>query len=232
VGVALLSLSLLFVVNKLRSKSMLSRVSGWMIVFLVVAVLAGGLLHGINRKSASDFTEGRTDIWSVAWNKFLERPIVGYGYDSWRDDLVSRLPGEYALTSEIAAHIRGGYHNQYLTLLAEDGLIAFLPALAIFWLLSRWSYSLAVQKLPSAVNGQMILFGCCFLLVRAGIESPGLFGSGQGPPDYLAYCFLAIVVSQVSAYEDALSAMISKNQLRCAVAGLRRASLAHSGSSV
>ena len=34
----------------------------------------------------SDATEGRWDLWQVALEKFSERPIIGYGYESAHDD--------------------------------------------------------------------------------------------------------------------------------------------------
>ena len=33
-------------------------------------------------------SEGRSHLWSVGIQKFTERPLFGYGYESWRDDLV------------------------------------------------------------------------------------------------------------------------------------------------
>jgi hypothetical protein len=49
---------------------------------------------------------------------------------------------------------------------------------------------------------QWALFACLFLLLRANVEVPGLFGYAQDPADYLAYVFMAIVVSRFSTEED------------------------------
>jgi O-antigen ligase len=127
---------------------------------------------------------------------------MGYGFDSWRDDLVSRLPGEYRLTSYDAINLAGGYHNEYLTLLAEQGLVGLFPVMAVFIFLLRCSWKLAFRPSATWRNGQWALFGCIFLLLRASVEAPGLFGYSQEPADYLAFIFLAIVASRFSVEED------------------------------
>jgi O-antigen ligase len=202
IGVTLLSFIVLLGWGSLHSKSLLVRVSGWLLVLAVALVTTGTILM-INSKTIESLTEGRSDLWTVAWEKFLERPITGYGYESWRDDLISRRPGLYALTGPIAIQTAGGYHNQYLTILAEDGLIVFIPALAIFWSLLRECHRLAKTGDASMANGRIIMMAGLFLLLRAGVEAPGLLGYGQEPADYLAYCFLAVVISQISIQESA-----------------------------
>jgi O-antigen ligase len=141
-------------------------------------------------------------LWSVGIQKFVERPLFGYGYESWRDDLVSRLPGEYGLTFDLAKNLGGGYHNEYISLLAEEGLIGVLAASLILWLLMRSTWLLAFRRWATVGTRQWALLACLFLLLRANVEVPGLFGYAQEPADYLAYVFLAIVVSRFSAEED------------------------------
>jgi O-antigen ligase len=147
-------------------------------------------------------TEGRSHLWSVGIQKFGERPLFGFGYESWRDDLVSRLPGEYDLTFDLAKNLGGGYHNEYISVLAEEGLIGALAAGLIIWLLIRLSWLLAFRRWATMETRQWALFACVFLLLRANVEVPGLFGYAQDPADYLAYLFLAMVVSRFSAEED------------------------------
>ena len=173
----------------------------WLVVLGLVAAIAWGT-QVITFRQMSAATEGRWDFWCVAWQKFTERPLMGYGFDSWRDDLVSRLPGQYRLTSYDAINLAGGYHNEYLTLLAEQGLAGFFPVMALFIFLLSCSWKLAFRRPATWTNGQWALFGCLFLLLRGGVEAPGLFGYGQEPADYLAFIFLAIVVSRLSVEED------------------------------
>jgi O-antigen ligase len=116
--------------------------------------------------------------------------------------LASRVAGgEYFHTSKSIIS-DGAYHNQYITLLAEEGLVGFVPAMAIVWMLLRCCRWLAWRTSIPAINRYMILLGCLFLLLRATVEVPGLFGFANDPADYLAYCFVAVVVSRMSLHED------------------------------
>ncbi len=191
----------LLLLNGAVSRNPIKRLFTWLSVIALVAAIAWGT-QVITFAQMSSATEGRWDFWSVAWQKFTERPLVGYGFDSWRDDLVSRLPGEYRLTSYDAINLAGGYHNEYMTLLAEQGIVGFLPVIALFIFLWRCSWKLAFQPSVTWRNGQWALFGCIFLLLRAAVEAPGLFGYGQEPADYLAFIFVAIVASRFSIEED------------------------------
>ncbi len=157
----------------------------------------------------SSITEGRWDLWYVALRKFAERPIVGSGYDSWRDDLASMLPGAYPLTRYMAKNIVGGYHNEYLALLAEQGLVGFFSGMVLVCFLFSLCWRAAFRRWNMRHNGQWVLFACIFLLLRAGLEIPGLFGDGSEPADFLAYMFVAIVISRFSREEDFLRANTS-----------------------
>ena len=55
---------------------------------------------------------GRTELWALGWDRFLERPLAGYGFDS----LAALLSG--------AAMQVGQLHNGYLDLLIQGGAIA------------------------------------------------------------------------------------------------------------
>jgi O-antigen ligase len=183
--------------------------SKWVLWRAATALLAtGALLGGIaliafaSDKDLSSASEGRSHLWSVGLRKFAERPLFGYGYESWRDDLVSRLPGEYDLTYDLAKSLGGGYHNEYVSVLAEEGLIGAGAAALIVWLLLRSSWLLTFRQWATVHTMEWPLFACIFLLLRANFEVPGLFGYAQDPVDYLAYIFLAIVLSRFSVEED------------------------------
>jgi len=203
-AIAVLSFYVFLTWSSLQSKSLFVRVSG-LLVFVAVSASAMGTVLALDADKLASITEGRSDLCRVAWSKFMQRPISGFGYESWRDDLVSLLPGKYVnLTAQIATRNAGSYHNQYLTILAEEGLIAFIPAVAIIWTLLKYCHWLATYKLISATNGRLIMMACLFMLLRAGVEVPGLFGYSQEPADYLAYCFLAVVISQASNQQAAV----------------------------
>lgn len=203
VGILVVSVSILLLANGIMSRSYLKNFFTWLTIFGMIAAIIWAT-QVVTFSDMSKLTEGRWDFWSVAWQKFTERPLLGYGFDSWRDDLVSRLPGQYRLTSYDAINLAGGYHNEYLTMLAEQGLVGFVPVIALFLFLLRCSWKLAFQRVVTWRHTQWALFGCLFLLLRATVEAPGLFGYGQEPADYLAFIFLAIVVSRFSVEEDFL----------------------------
>jgi|SRR5271165_5942548 len=202
--VALSGVIVLFV-RAARSVGLMTRVLAWIGLAVCVAGMVAFVFH-VPFSRMSSITEGRWDLWSVACQKFMESPFLGFGFESWRDDLVSRLPGEYKLTFVIALNIAGGYHNEYLTMLAEQGLIGFVPTIAFFWLVWHSSLKLAIRHSNTWKGGYWALFACSFLFVRALVEIPGLFGYGQEPADYLAYIFVAIVISRFSREEDHLRA--------------------------
>jgi len=185
----------------LRSKSVSTRVAttllalGTILAGLVIVTMASD-------QEVNHATEGRSHLWSVGLQKFVERPLFGFGYESWRDDLVSRLPGEYDLTFDLAKSLGGGYHNEYISVMAEEGLIGMFAVFLIAWLLLRSSWLLAFHRWSAVHASDWPLFAAIFLLLRANFEVPGLFGYAQDPVDYLAYLFLAIVLSRFSVEED------------------------------
>ncbi len=186
VAVFVLSGLTLLAINALRSRRS--------IVFGAGLTLAASMIVGLvlaialpDSRDLSAFTEGRWDLWSVAVHKFSERPILGYGYQSVQDD---------------STFIPGGYHNVFLTAAAEQGVVGAAPVVYLYWVLLCYCWKLAFRRPQTWRNGQWALVGFLLLLIVATIEVGGLFGSAQGPGDFLAYIFLAIVVSRFSQEED------------------------------
>jgi O-Antigen ligase len=205
IGILLMSGLVAIGLHWLGARSFVLRVSGFTIDSRKMVIIS----------------EGRTVLWSVAWSKFLEKPLSGHGYESWQDDLASRIAGgEYFHTSTSIIG-NGAYHNQYITLLAEEGLVGFVPAMAIVWMLLRCCRWLAWRTSIPAISRKVILLACVFMLLRAAVEVPGLFGYANDPADYLAYCFVAVVVSRISLHEDGrrltLSRLTSEPQFAMAV---------------
>jgi O-antigen ligase len=191
----------------IRSNKLLYKVGGW-ICLVVCTILLIIAIHNTPIKEINKLSEGRIDLWSVAWDKFLERPIFGNGFDSWDDDLVSRLPGEYRMASLVAKNLAGGgYHNEYLTMLAEQGIVGTIPALYFFGFFFATCWKLSFRQSATWHHGNWALFGCLVILLRASVEIPGLFGyGGQEPADYLCFLFVALAVSRLSIEEDYLRA--------------------------
>ena len=219
-GILLLSALVATGLHWLRARSFVLRVSGFLTLLLLTSVIVASVITIDSRKWVT-ISEGRTVAWSVAWSKFLERPLSGYGYESWQDDLAARLAGGEYFHTSTSLIANGGYHNQYITLLAEEGLVGFLPAMAIVGMLLRCCRWLAWRTSIPTISRQVILLGCLFLLLRAAVEVPGLFGYANDPADYLAYCCVAVVVSRMSVEEDSrrltLRRLSSEQQFSVAV---------------
>jgi O-antigen ligase len=179
------SVLILAALSALHSRQGLLRLGGSVlaITLIITATLA---LTTASDADLSEMTDARWELWVVTLHKFSERPILGYGYGSAEDD-----PG----------FVSGGYHNEYVTALAEQGVVGFFAVMTVFGFLLRCCWKLAFRFADAWPNGKWLLFACIFLLLRATVELPGLFGTAQGPADFVAYIFLAIAVSGVSQAE-------------------------------
>ena len=160
----------------------------------------------------SKASEGRWDLWTAGISKFLERPLLGWGFQSWKSDLASRLPGEYQLSNYLAQHIVGGYHNEYVAALSEHGLAGFVALMMLYMFGIGSAWKLAFRRTLTWKFGYAALFGVLFLMVRANVELDGLFGFSQDPVDYSAYVLLAIIVSRLSIEEIACQRAIQNAQ--------------------
>ena len=201
---ALLAVLLL---GALRSPKFNTRFVAWIVALCVTLGLAVAIFNASFR-DMSRITEGRWDLWYIAWQKFTEQPIFGYGFESWHDDLASRVPGVYGLTFGATGieHLdAGAYHNIYLTMLAEQGLVGSLPTLAIFWFLLAKSYGLAFREFVTWRKGRWALVGAIVIVLHGMVEASGIFGYASAPDDYCAILFLAILSAATHAKRNTCS---------------------------
>ena len=191
----IVSFVLVFVIELSRSKPAFRSVFLFVLLPLLIAACGFELRDGIDMQRWSVITENRTDLWTVAWAKFTERPLTGYGADSWADDLISRSPGLYQLTAGLVKYHAGGYHNAYFTLLAEEGIFVF--AFALYMMLSayRTLSQLSASGRQDRVRRALLLFALIFVVLRGFIEVPGLFGYGEDPAEFACYALLALIIS-------------------------------------
>lgn len=68
----------------------------------------------MNSQGASDISTGRVALWLQTWTAFIKNPLFGMGWDSMK------------------YYMGINSHNVYLQLLAEMGLVGFVPFVAIF----------------------------------------------------------------------------------------------------
>jgi len=99
-------------------------------LFLPASVLDRFGMINSEQTQTDESTERRLELWTVAWERFQENPVLGTGYRSF-----PKL-NRYNMDT----------HNNYLKVLCELGLFGFLAFLGLFvhgfrqgWLLSRQS---------------------------------------------------------------------------------------------
>ena len=137
-----LSLMALFAAIMSESKSALVVLIGMLAVMLCVRIINGKGIKTISRTAMllmfgigtavlmtkytsdiliwigkDDTLTGRTDTWNIAWDRALDRPVLGYGYRAfWTDKNPARRGPTESWRDEI-----GHAHNTYLDLLLELG---------------------------------------------------------------------------------------------------------------
>ena len=89
----------------------------------------------------------RTEIWGAGFEAFLERPLFGWGYGERFFHMEEPFEG----TSYEAPE--KGQHNQYLTVLFHQGIVGFIPYLAIIvmTILTFWKEALKSEGIKSYV---------------------------------------------------------------------------------
>jgi O-antigen ligase len=127
----------------------------WRIPVLAAGVVAGGVLtavywqemvafrrdEGLSAKETEESVLLRPVMARVAWNMFLDRPLLGCGFGRYVDESVYYL---HDRTTELQLEKARGYvqHNVFLTLLTETGLVGMGLWLALLWLWGRNAWRL------------------------------------------------------------------------------------------
>jgi O-antigen ligase len=195
IALMVVSLFLVIIIECARSRPAFRSICLFVLLPVLMAVCGYELRNGIDMHAWAVVTENRIDLWTVAWAKFTERPLTGYGADSWADDLISRTPGLYPITKVLVQTHSGGYHNAYFTLLAEEGIFIFGFALYMLTRALGMIGQLSGSSRQERTHRIMLLFTLLFLVLRGFIEVPGLFGYGQDPAEFASYALMAILIS-------------------------------------
>lgn len=180
------------------------RLRRWLLLASVVIVLAallliycfGGflgetafelseLLHG---RCEPTFGSGRLMIWREAWDAFCRQPLFGGGPDTLGLHISTHFERIDAATGQIHRAAIDTAHNEYLNILANQGLFAFLAYLgAIACSFLRWvrhgSKSASAAVTGCAVTGYCIqaffgisicisapFFWICWALLEAALS--------------------------------------------------------------
>ena len=125
--------------------------------------------------------------YQVAWAMFIDKPINGHGYDSFKikckkyEEITSTNTGTYKGCSTHP-------HNAFLEILAEQGLIGFLILnVIIFYILNK---ILTLQFKNQETKIKFILSGVLFLCFYFPLKPTGsLFSVWLGSITFFVYSF-------------------------------------------
>ncbi|WP_158811708.1 O-antigen ligase [Beijerinckia sp. L45] len=136
--VTILAIGLAWLLTEIRSHRaaphLLVGLAGVVIVGVQILIAApdlGSILGALSRTgSASEITTltGRTDLWQIAWEHFLERPLFGWGFNG-TEQLMADSVGRSFEGNAVNAH------NAVLQSLMSLGLVGSIPVLGLFLML-------------------------------------------------------------------------------------------------
>lgn len=143
---------------------------------VLVVVLAGALflsgadplVRGIGLQDGqADVTSGRMHFWSIALRIFFEHPILGAGFDAFGVAFTRFDTWNGYFRVEQA-------HNDYLQILADGGIIAFIAVCSFILLLFK--RALRVIRRSSSPGRRTVaigaLAGCFGILVHSFFDFP------------------------------------------------------------
>ncbi len=97
--------------------------------------------EGLSAKETEESVRLRPVLGRVAWNMFLDRPLLGCGLGQYLDQSIYYL---HDRTTELELEKTRGYvqHNVFLSLLTETGLVGMGLWVALLWLWARNAWRL------------------------------------------------------------------------------------------
>jgi len=181
-----------------------------------------------------EISVGRTDMWQAGLAMFAERPLFGWGPESWKLVILEFLPGANDRIFKVITGLESGsFHNGFIAVAAERGSVglaaAALMQIYLFWCAAR-VYArrhLFDEREQQAV--QFVPLLVLFMFARGLAESSGLFGNANSEVDYLTY-FMAGYVVAMHAYgkrlEEYARAYAPQDELPAGEAGISPAGAA------
>lgn len=141
----------------------------------IFAALAAGATALVVPMTQTDplFATGRGYLWSLAWNRFMERPVMGWGNEVWNNLYHAGLFGDAAAYST---------HNQFVEILLMTGMVGMsLFAVAVAMLLHVGP---ATYRLPAAV--------ILFTIFAAGVLERTISISLVNPLTWALICLVLV----------------------------------------
>ena len=145
--------------------------AGLALVVIGSLVYLGGeasMLRGFGiENAADDISSGRFHFWSVAWQIFLANPILGTGFDSFAMAF-PRFDTQSGMFRVEQAH------NDYLQMLSDGGIVAFLITMAFIVMLVRKALKRIREESDDLLRTTVIggLAGCVGILVHSIFDFP------------------------------------------------------------
>ena len=133
------------------------------------------------QNATDDISSGRFHFWSVAWQIFLANPILGTGFDSFAVTF-TRFDTQSGMFRVEQAH------NDYLQVLSDGGIVAFLITMSFIDLLVRTALKRIREESDDLMRTTVIggLAGCVGIFVHSIFDFP-LRTAGN------AYVFLLVI---------------------------------------
>jgi hypothetical protein len=175
-------------------------IAGLPIVYIFSLNTTGLVRLGVSIDNA---LAGRAELWLVAGQSFLNDPIFGSGPGSW-SIIVPRFALRIAplftgKLDEALSLTTGGYHNMFVTALAERGIVGLsvlLPALA-FILKSSFRLKASPTTFKADFDKRVVAvlpLLWIYMSVRGIFEESGLFGRANSDVDFVSLVLLALTL--------------------------------------
>jgi O-antigen ligase len=143
-------------------------------------------------------SDGRIGLWLTGLLQFMESPYFGLGAESWLGQIwrfqFLMFDAEVGLYDGL---VGGGYHNSYITHLAERGIFATVMLIYCYsWILYRIFRAYFFNSNGNLGAGKAIaLKAICIVFVMLGLrgflENGGILGYANSSVDFIAYALLA-----------------------------------------
>lgn len=119
------------------------RAKSWLLVVPILAIILASLMMtkygeqlirlpvpygssgSLSEEDVQAFTSGRSALYPIAWRRFVNSPVLGAGYDSFKH------PRHAPITGGIRVH-QSALHSTWLQVLSETGIIGALLYLLLY----------------------------------------------------------------------------------------------------
>lgn len=181
---------------------------------------AAVLIAALSRAGVVTSDLGRLAIWKISWLGFLERPLIGWGANTFILVMRRHIGADY-LSANGAMSVHGHAHNFFLQTLFSHGLLG-LAAMALIgvyaWVLWRsrrledsaaigalLAVLLCAQTNPVPMSAWLIVLVCLAPLMGARAAAPQLPRSATLAAAALAGLLLVVQVRLIRADAETLA---------------------------